>query len=183
MDPSEIYGGGESVTYWICENGHSYSKILRKRIAGEGCPVCSGKKVLEGFNDLATVAPDVAKTWNFAKNGDTLPTQITAYSNKKFWWKCECGHEWEAKVCNRTNGRGCPECYKEQRGQRHINMYDAETFAFMKSFGSVREVCEYLGLDYNKMNGAILRVCRREQKTLMRKYIFRDANDDEFSTK
>ena len=62
-------------------------------------------------------------------------------------------------------------------------MYDAETFAFMKSFDSVREVCEYLDLDYKNMNSSISRVCRREQKTLMRKYIFREANDDEFSTK
>jgi len=183
VDPSEIYGGGERVACWICENGHSYSKALGKRIAGEGCPICAGKKVLEGFNDLATVAPEVAKTWNYAKNEDVLPTQITAYSNKKVWWICECGHEWKTKVGDRTKGRGCPECYKAKRGQRQINMYDAETFAFMKSFDSVREVCEYLDLDYKNMNSSISRVCRREQKTLMRKYIFRDANDDEFSTK
>ena len=180
VDPSEIFGGGESVVYWICEKGHSYTKSILKRLRGEGCPICAGKKVLLGFNDLSTVCPDVAKSWNYPKNGDVLPTDITAHSNKKFWWICEYGHEWEAKVCNRVNGRGCPECYNAQKGQRQINMYDADTYAFIKTFDSVKDVCEYLGLDYKKMSGTISNVCRKKQKTLMKKYILRDAHDDEY---
>ena len=54
VDPSEIYGGGERVVYWICEKGHSYTKSILKHIRGEGCPICAGKKVLVGFNDLYT---------------------------------------------------------------------------------------------------------------------------------
>ena len=181
VNPSEIFGGGERVVYWKCEKGHSYTKSIIKHVRGEGCPVCAGKKVLVGFNDLSTVCPDVAKTWNYPKNGDALPTHITAHSNKKFWWICEHGHEWEAKVCNRVNGRGCPECYKAQKGERQINMYDADTFAFIATFDSVKAVCDFLGLDSKKANGTISRVCRREQKTLMKKYVLRNADDDEFS--
>ena len=183
VDPSEIYGGGERVVYWICEKGHSYTKSILKHIRGEGCPICAGKEVLVGFNDLSTVCPDVANTWNYAKNGEVLPTHITAHSNKKFWWICAYGHEWEAKVCNRVNGRGCPECYKEQKGKRQINMYDADTFSYIASFDSVKAVCDYLGLDSKKANGTISNVCRRAQKTLMKKYILRNADDDEFSDK
>ncbi len=183
VDASEIYGGGERVVYWICEKGHSYTKSILKHIRGEGCPICAGKKVLAGFNDLATISPDVARTWNYTKNGDVLPTHITAHSNKKFWWVCEHGHEWEAKVCNRVNGRGCPECYKIQKGQRQINMYYADTLVYIATFDSVKSVCEFLGLDYKKTNSTISRVCRRQQKTLMCKYILRNANDDEFNIK
>lgn len=181
VDPSEIYGGGERVVFWKCEKGHSYTKSILKHIRGEGCPICAGKKVLVGYNDLSTVYPDVANSWNYSKNGDILPIHITAHSSKKFWWICEHGHEWEAKVCNRVNGSGCPECYKSQKGQRQINMYDADTLIFIATFDSVKSVCDYLGLDNKKMNGAISRVCRREQKTLMKKYILRNADDDEFS--
>ena len=60
-------------------------------------------------------------------------------------------------------------------------MYDADTLLFIATFDSVKSVCDYLGLDNKKMNGAISRVCRREQKTLMKKYILRNADDDEFS--
>ena len=31
-------------------------------------------------------------------------------SGKKVWWICENGHEWDATVDNRTNGRRCPRC-------------------------------------------------------------------------
>lgn len=181
VDPSEIYGGGEKEVYWICEKGHSYSKKILKRIRGEGCPICAGKKVLAGFNDLVTVCPDVASTWNYAKNREVLPTQVTAHSNKQFWWICEQGHEWEASVNARVNGKGCKECYKEQKGKRQINLYDADTLALIATFDSVKSVCEYLEVDYKKMNGTISRVCRKEQKTLMRKYIVRNADNDELS--
>lgn len=115
VDPSEIYGGGERVVYWKCEKGHSYTKSVVKKVRGEGCPVCAGKKVLAGFNDLETLRPDIAKTWNYEKNKDILPSQVTEHSNKKYWWICDKGHEWETTVNNRSNGRGCPVCYEEKR--------------------------------------------------------------------
>ena len=180
VNPSEIFGGGERVVYWKCEKGHSYTKSILKRVRGEGCPICAGKKVLVGFNDLSTVCPNVAKSWNYSKNGDARPTHITAHSNKRFWWICDKGHEWEAKVCDRVKGTGCPECYKSKKGQRQINMYDADTLAFIETFDSVKAVCDYLGLDSQKAGGTISRVCRREQKTLMKKYVLRNADDDEF---
>lgn len=181
IDPSQIYGGGERVVYWKCEKGHSYTKPILKRIRGEGCPICAGKKVLAGFNDLETLRPDIAKTWNYEKNGDFLPSQVTEHSNKKYWWKCDKEHEWEAKVCNRANGRGCPECYKELRGKRKINMYDANTLSYIATFEGRRDICNYLNLDYKKMNSSISNICNRKQKTLLRKYILRYADDDEYS--
>ena len=53
---------------------------------GNGCPFLSGHAVWQGFNDLATVSPELAKEWHPIKNGDLKPTQITANSDKKVWW-------------------------------------------------------------------------------------------------
>lgn len=181
--PSEVYGGGERIVYWKCKNGHSYKKSILEHIRGGGCPICAGKKVLVGFNDLATIAPDIAETWNYAKNGDALPTHVTAHSNKKFWWICEHGHEWETTVNNRVKSKGCPKCYKLRQGFREINLYEAKTHLLIGTFDSVKSVCEYLELDYKKVNGAISKVCRRKQETLMQKYIVRNADDDEFILK
>lgn len=47
--------------------------------------------------------------WNYEKN-DVDPHGISDHSIKKVWWICKEGHEWEAKICNRTNGRKCPFC-------------------------------------------------------------------------
>ena len=31
-------------------------------------------------------------------------------SNKKVWWKCSLGHEWQATIHNRSKGKRCPYC-------------------------------------------------------------------------
>ncbi|GAG64477.1 unnamed protein product [marine sediment metagenome] len=57
--------------------------------------------------------PKIAKEWHPTKNDSLKPEDITAGSEKKFWWKCpeELDHEWEASVRNRTHNKsGCPYC-------------------------------------------------------------------------
>mgnify|MGYP003306230336 CR=1 FL=1 len=44
------------------------------------------------------------------KNGDLKPTDFIANSNKKVWWLCKKGHEWQARISNRMNGNNCPYC-------------------------------------------------------------------------
>ena len=36
---------------------------------------------------------------------------VTPSANKKIWWKCEKGHEWESMLNSRSQGAGCPYCY------------------------------------------------------------------------
>lgn len=40
-------------------------------------------------------------------------------SNKKIWWKCEKGHEWQAVVCNGYNGARCPDCVGKKLSINH----------------------------------------------------------------
>ena len=54
--------------------------------------------------------PKLMAEWNFEKNIDIDPSKLTLGSNKKVWWKCENGHEWEAVIANRIKGTGCPFC-------------------------------------------------------------------------
>ena len=48
--------------------------------------------------------------WNWERNKDITPSQLTLGSGKKVWWTCDKGHEWQAPVNNRNKGRGCPYC-------------------------------------------------------------------------
>lgn len=82
---------------------------LTRNISG-GCPVCANKKVLKGFNDLETLAPEVAREWHPTLNKDLLPSQVLFESTKKVWWLGKCGHEWETSVVLRAKGTGCPVC-------------------------------------------------------------------------
>ena len=36
--------------------------------------------------------------WNWERNIDITPSQVTLVSHKKAWWKCSKGHEWQALV-------------------------------------------------------------------------------------
>lgn len=96
----------------IC--GHEFSDTLRNRLRTKGrCPYCSNRRVLAGFNDLATKFPNVAKKWNYELNGNLLPSEVFYNSSKTFWWKCsQCGHEWQDTVRNRVKHFNCPICKK-----------------------------------------------------------------------
>lgn len=113
--PTMISSGSNKKVWWKCSLGHEWqAEVVKRAIRGTGCPVCSGHKVLAGFNDLATVYPDVAEEWHPTKNIDLLPSQVTPKSDKKVWWICRKGHEWKASICSRTLLRaGCPICNQE----------------------------------------------------------------------
>ena len=64
----------------------------------------------EKENSLLFSNPEIAKEWNYEKNGNLKPEHFMPNSNKKVWWKCAKGHEWQATINSRTAGRGCPYC-------------------------------------------------------------------------
>ena len=96
--------------WWKCQKGHSYESTIVNRTKRAGCPYCKNKKVLVGYNDLATTNPLLASEWDYDKNITLTPQEITKGSNKKVWWKCAKGHEWEARVNDRNRGTKCPIC-------------------------------------------------------------------------
>eukprot|EP00128_Syssomonas_multiformis_P002354 Colp12_sorted_trinity150504_noHs@22769 len=54
--------------------------------------------------------PDVIRQWHPYTN-IVVPNDVTPFSYKKFWFKCDEGHEWEATLSNRcSKGYGCPIC-------------------------------------------------------------------------
>lgn len=126
LTPEDVAPHSGKKVWWKCKEGHEWQATVNNRANGRGCPYCAGKQVLRGYNDLATKAPDLASEWHPSKNGALTPEDVTLYANKKVWWQCEKGHEWQAKVNNRANGTGCPYC----SGQRVLVGYnDLETKA------------------------------------------------------
>ncbi|MBO5368412.1 hypothetical protein J6A32_07280 [Methanocorpusculum sp.] len=110
LTPSDITIGSNRRVWWQCEKGHEWKAVVYSRIEGNGCPYCSGNKVWRGFNDLATTHPNLAKEWHPTKNGDLTPFDVTKGSNKRVWWICKNGHEWDSTVSNRVRGHNCPVC-------------------------------------------------------------------------
>lgn len=114
LKPEMILPFSHEKVWWCCELGHSWqaAPFSRTRKKGSGCPYCTGRKVLPGFNDLKTLNYPVAKEWYQTLNGTLKPTDVTPGSNKKVWWQCAEGHVWEAAIYSRTrkNNSGCPIC-------------------------------------------------------------------------
>ena len=135
-------GSGKKV-WWKCSKGHEWEATIDKRNRGTNCPYCSGNKVLNGYNDLKTVNPSLAKEWNYEKNGDLKPELFTANSHKKVWWKCNKGHEWQAPISNRNKGVGCPTCNSE----RHTSFPEYAITYYLKKCG-VDVVHSYKGQGY-----------------------------------
>ena len=61
-------------------------------------------------NNLLSTKPLLARQWHLSKNKPFRPEDVTSGSNKKVWWRCPKGHEWQASIVNRSKGRGCPYC-------------------------------------------------------------------------
>ena len=109
LKPSDVMSGSNKKVWWVGKCGHEWQATINSR-KNVGCPICDGKKILKGFNDLESKNPKLAKEWDYEKNGNLKPYQFAPSSNKKVWWKCEKGHEWNCKISVRNNGSGCPYC-------------------------------------------------------------------------
>jgi len=112
--PDDVVAGSHKTVWWKCSNGadHEWDAPVKKRTQrGDGCPFCSGRRP-SVTNSLASLYPEIAKQWHFAKNGTLTPEQVVTGSNKKVWWICphNSDHEWEARIIHRVNGVGCPCC-------------------------------------------------------------------------
>lgn len=112
--PEEYTVHTNKKVYWLCEKGHYYKCAVSERTGDKkhsrGCPYCSGRRAWSGFNDLATVRPELAAEWDYEANGDLLPTQVTEFSYKRVHWKCKFGHKWDIQVSIRSTGNNCPVC-------------------------------------------------------------------------
>jgi glutaredoxin len=55
--------------------------------------------------------PRLVKEFNYKKNYPLIPKDFTINSNKKVWWLCRKGHEWESIIYSRVRqNSNCPHC-------------------------------------------------------------------------
>lgn len=111
LTPRDLGAGTLRKVWWRCDRGHEWKAAVSSRVGGVGCPVCAGKAVIPGENDLASLFPAIAEEWHPTRNGERTPEKLTPYSNRKVWWRCPRGHAYAAVVAARTTSHsGCPYC-------------------------------------------------------------------------
>ena len=111
--PKQFSKGSHESVYWKCPKGHpSYKARIANRIyKGDGCPICGGRKLLAGFNDLGTKYPILATQWDYEKNFPVKPQDVFSRENKRYWWICPiCNESYLATLANRTAGKNHKKC-------------------------------------------------------------------------
>ena len=79
---TQLTSGSNKKVEWRCENGHVWEATTTARIRGNGCPYCSHRKLLAGYNDMATLRPDLASQ---LKNPELAKTLMPSSKTKVEW--------------------------------------------------------------------------------------------------
>jgi hypothetical protein len=109
--PRDVTSSSTGDWFWRCEFDHSYLASLTNRTSGNAhCPYCQRRKVGIGINDLPTTHPELVAEWDPAQLASFPPTQVSAGSKRFAPWVCPKGHEYEARVSERVDGKECPFC-------------------------------------------------------------------------
>ena len=144
LTPEMVAPLAEKKAWWLGKCGHEWQMSVQDRTNQNcGCPICAGKRIVSGENDLLSNYPDLCEEWDYKKNAaiGLFPDKVAPHSDKKAWWICSvCGNSWNSKIDSRTRMKaGCPECSKvlvskskyksvlcEETGQIYESLQEAE---------------------------------------------------------
>ena len=113
VDPLTVSRGANKVYWWQSQScKHEFDMSPKEKANAAGCPICNGKRVLVGFNDLPTVFPVVAGRWHPTLNYGRKPEEFTAFSHFEATWVCpKFKHPYISEIASQTSqGAGCNIC-------------------------------------------------------------------------
>lgn len=101
---------GRIATY-ICQclkDGYIFERMQCEVDKNMGCPICSHRKTVLGYNTIFDLRPDLVKYFVNIEEAK----KYSPYSNKKIWLKCpDCGQIKHMMICNLTiQGFACFQC-------------------------------------------------------------------------
>ena len=118
--PSEVSANSNKKMLFVCPDcgqefkAPIYSVVKSVSHGNTGCPVCAGRKVVPGINDLATQYPKVSAMWS--DKNDYAPNEISSYSSRRAIFVCpDCKQEFVTNVFTMTRAitsgvTCCPNC-------------------------------------------------------------------------
>ena len=186
--PQDVSVNSNAKVWWQCSKykEHFWHASPNARRMGNGCPICANKKILQGYNDLGTCNPLLAKEWHPTKNNELTPDNVFSGSTKSVWWVCSEKHEWKASLWNRKKGSGCPFCSgrppltemnslamtnpelsKEWHPNRNgdLTPHDVRPFSNRKVWWICRKGHEWKAHIENRSKGSGCKKCNTEMQT------------------
>lgn len=113
-EPSQYMPKSQETVFWKCNIcGNQWAERIIDRISSyEGkiekstyCPFCGHERVWSQYN-LLTEYPEIARQWNYEKNGLLTPIDVFPKSQQEVYWKCEKGHSWLKAIFFKNNSKG-----------------------------------------------------------------------------
>jgi len=108
--PNQVLPKASYVAIWVCTCGAEWSAPVRNVRTGK-CKVCNFQRASKSRN-FAVAYPEKLPMWS--PSNEFGPEMVTPKANKKVWWICEKGHEWQAVVSSIACGTGCPYCSNQK---------------------------------------------------------------------
>ena len=108
-------------------------------------------------NSLLECYPDIAKEWDYEKNGNLLPQMVSKGSEKRVWWICPKGHSYCSVVKSRTGPMhaGCKLCGIEstsKKTSKKVKCVETGT-----EYDSISKAARSLGIS----SGGITTACKK----------------------
>ena len=84
--------------------------------------MCAGRLLVAGVTDLVTTHLELAAQWYYEGNWPLKPTDVTAISKRKVWWRADCGHMFKVAVKSRAGNKRltCPYCTGRKKVARPV---------------------------------------------------------------
>jgi len=140
--PNEVALNSHKKFWFDCECGHQFDIQLNNVNIGRWCPYCSNKKLCELNRnckkcfDKCFASVERSKNWS-DKNFEE-PFEVFKNSHKKYWFDCECGHDFKASLSDIASKKSwCPYCSNRLLCNEKINCNCCHN----KSFAFVDKSC------------------------------------------
>ena len=98
---------------WLNERYHLHL-VTRPDIQRDSQNIMSGYISRRKENNLTQKAPELISEWHPSRNGAITPDLVSVTANKRYWWMCSKGHEWQSSVHNRMKRNNCPYCSRKR---------------------------------------------------------------------
>jgi hypothetical protein len=109
LGPKDVTPGSRKKVWWLCEQGHWWSATVSARVRGKSCTYCQSLQK-QDEQRIVDVKPELLKEWHPSKNMGIKAREVLCTHSDNVWWICERGHEWQAIIRSRLNGKPCPFC-------------------------------------------------------------------------
>ena len=117
VTPRQVFPNTRSKFWFTCGVcAHVFQTCLHCIIyQNSWCPFCSNHKICTDTECMSCFAKSFSSHpksvfWHETKNDSLTPRNVFLNCNRKIWFKCQKGHEFQSRLYHVTRGRWCPSC-------------------------------------------------------------------------